>query len=199
MQEVSMGHFPHGSHLYCLPRQSRPLSSLLWEPLWYFLILKHGIGRQARQPWRRHMLELRFKTLMIAITQFPVLGIVFVQQPIVLQSLWAWVMVAVGTLSEYEHVTQALTVWPCLSFLPLFRFWHFEWPNWQEKKFDISYLFTGLTNTGKKQSQKQRDFPTSCLPLEINFRLHRASWEGPFRKVSWLCPARIFTLTWTKR
>lgn len=134
MQEVSMGHFPHGSHLYCLPRQSRPLSSLLWEPLWYFLILKHGIGRQARQPWRRHMLELRFKTLMIAITQFPVLGIVFVQQPIVLQSLWAWVMVAVGTLSEYEHVTQALTVWPCLSFLPLFRFWHFEWPKLAGKK-----------------------------------------------------------------
>ena len=33
------------------------------------------------------MLELRFKTLMIAITQFPVLGIVFVQQPIVLQSV----------------------------------------------------------------------------------------------------------------
>lgn len=87
MQKVSVGHFPHGSHLYCLPRQSRSLSSLLWEPLWYFLILKHGIGRQARQPWQRHMLELRFKTLMIAITQFPVLGIVFVQQPMVLQSL----------------------------------------------------------------------------------------------------------------
>lgn len=56
--------------------------------------------------------ELRFKTLTIAITQFPVLGIVgfFVQQPVVLHCLSITPSDGCCGNSEYEHVTQALAV-----------------------------------------------------------------------------------------
>lgn len=99
-------------------------------------------------------------------------------------------MVAVGTL-ECEHVTQLLAVWSCLP-CSLCLDSGISVDCLAEK----TCLFTGFTKEGKTQSQRQRDFrfPTSCLISEINFILYRASWEGPPKKVSWLCAGRMAIL-----
>lgn len=95
-------------------------------------------------------------------------------------------MVAVGTLSKYEHVTQALAVWPCLPCclcldsgisVDLFG----------RKKKSLMWVVCSLGSLLKERhSQRQRDFylPTSYLTSEINFMLYGASWEGPHKRVS---------------
>lgn len=117
------------------PRQLRPLSSPLWEPLWSFLILEQGLNPHGRQPWQRHAGELRFQTPVVAITSFLYLASCF--------STTACAFALLLCNPEWWLLWELLlsaSMWrecwlsdPAFLF-PLFRFWHFTWLVWQEKK-----------------------------------------------------------------